>query len=540
MELRKKKLVGVIVFFLVVFAIGYIYLFTGAKIKNVSNDVIKGDEGTKSLVIYFTRQGEVPGGVDAVSSATQNSNKDKDGSDTKAAASMIQSLTGADMYQIYTDHYYRKSFAGTAATAWIEERLNLRPKLAEKPDNLDEYDTIYVGYPIWWFNAPMAIGSFLENYDLAGKTVIPFCTSQDNDINVSMDYIKDVAKGANVLDGYRIHGADMDDIAEWLHRIGVLNESNTENIERNTFMKTENSDKSYENGFIPDELEYIPDGYEVPADQQGSLQKITYNTWDSFTYDQRSQKLTKEAWVYIPYGYDENKKYDVFYLSHGGWSNETTIMGTDKDSHTFKNVMDHAIEDKKIKPLIIVLPTYNNTSEEDSGDYSLAIKLTDQFHNELVNDLIPAVESKYSTYAENVTKEGLKASRDHRGFGGFSMGSVNTWNTFRYCLDYFRYFMPMSGNYGKDGQYMANLVKKQGYTSDDFFIFSASGTSDFAYSALKAQIMSMAKDSDGMFKFANNETNGNLSFLEREGYEHDQKACDEYTYNGLRFFWNGH
>lgn len=51
-----------------------------------------------------------------------------------------------------------------------------------------------------------------------------------------------------------------------------------------------------------------PDGYEAPADQQGNLQKITYNTWESFTYDQKSQKLTKEAWVYVPYGYDENKK----------------------------------------------------------------------------------------------------------------------------------------------------------------------------------------------------------------------------------------
>ena len=269
-----------------------------------------------------------------------------------------------------------------------------------------------------------------------------------------------------------------------------------------------------------------------------SLQKITYDTWESFTYDQKSQKLTKEAWVYVPYGYDENEKYNVFYLSHGGWSNETTIMGTDKDPHSFKNVMDHAIEDGKIKPLIIVLPTYNNTSEEDSGDYSLAIQLTNQFHNELVNDLIPAVESKFSTYAENVTEEGLEASRDHRGFGGFSMGSVNTWNTFRYCLDYFRYFMPMSGSYSTDGQYMADLVRQQGYGSDDFFIFSASGTNDFAYHAFKAQIMAMAQDSDGMFRFANNETDGNLSFLERAGYEHDQKACDEYTYNGLRFFWN--
>lgn len=145
MKVRKKKRTVVIVILIMVVALGYIYLFTGTRIKNVSKDVIKGDEGTKSLVVYFTRQGEIPGDVDAVSSATQNSNKGKDGSDTEAAACMIQSLTGADMYQIYTDHYYRKSFAGTAATAWIEEKLNLRPRLAAKPDNLDDYDTIYVG-----------------------------------------------------------------------------------------------------------------------------------------------------------------------------------------------------------------------------------------------------------------------------------------------------------------------------------------------------------------------------------------------------------
>ena len=292
-------------------------------------------------------------------------------------------------------------------------------------------------------------------------------------------------------------------------------------------------------GVVPDELEYIPDGYDTPASEQGTLVKLTYDTWESFTYEEHTQKLTKDAWVYLPYGYSDKEKYNVFYLSHGGWSNETSLMGTDTDPHTFKHVIDHAIQDGKIKPLIIVLPTYNNTSEEDSGDYSLAIQLTDQFHNELVNDLIPAVESKYSTYAENTTPEGLKASRDHRGFGGFSMGSVNTWNTFRYCLDYFRYFMPMSGSYSTDGQYMADLVRQQGHDADDFFIFAASGTNDFAYSAFKAQIMAMGNDSDGMFTFANNESDGNLSFRAREGYSHDGKACDEYTYNGLHFFWNG-
>lgn len=316
----------------------------------------------------------------------------------------------------------------------------------------------------------------------------------------------------------------------------------TDNKEQSSVNNTSNISNTQSanlSGTVPDELEYIPDGYENPATQQGTLNKLTYDTWESFSYEQKSNKITKEAWVYLPYGYTDEEEYNVFYLSNGGWSNETTLMGTDDNPKSFKNVIDNAIQDGNIKPLIIVLPTYNNTSENDSGDYSLAIQLTNQFHNELVNDLIPAVESKYSTYAKDTTPQGLKESRDHRGFGGFSMGSVNTWNTFRYCLDYFRYFMPMSGSYTTDGEYMADLVRQQGYSSQDFFIFAASGTDDFAYSAFKAQIMAMANNSGGMFKLAKNESEGNMSFLEREGYKHDAKATDEYTYNGLRFFWNG-
>lgn len=316
----------------------------------------------------------------------------------------------------------------------------------------------------------------------------------------------------------------------------------TDNKEQSSVNNTSNISNTQSanlSGTVPDELEYIPDGYENPATQQGTLNKLTYDTWESFSYEQKSNKITKEAWVYLPYGYTDEEEYNVFYLSHGGWSNETTLMGTDDNPKSFKNVIDNAIQDGNIKPLIIVLPTYNNTSENDSSDYSLAIQLTNQFHNELVNDLIPAVESKYSTYAKDTTPQGLKESRDHRGFGGFSMGSVNTWNTFRYCLDYFRYFMPMSGSYTTDGEYMADLVRQQGYNAQDFFIFAASGTDDFAYSAFKAQIMAMANNSGGMFKLAKNESEGNMSFLEREGYKHDAKATDEYTYNGLRFFWNG-
>ena len=111
----------------------------------------------------------------------------------------------------------------------------------------------------------------------------------------------------------------------------------------------------------------------------------------------------------------------------------------------------------------------------------------------------------YSTYAEDTSPEGLAASRDHRAFCGFSMGSVTTWHTFEYCLDYFQYFMPSSGSLTTDGDYMASIVTDTGHDWDDFFIFAASGTDDFAYSSFRRQIEAMEEADGGVFRPADNE-----------------------------------
>lgn len=171
---KRKKWPFIMVVLVMLIGIACWYLFFGGRIANVGSEITAGEEGTRSLVVYFSRAGEIPDTMDAMASATPNSNQAAEGSDTEAAAKMIQELTGADLYQIRTERYYRSAFWGTAATAWIEEALNLRPGLAAQPENLDAYDVIYVGYPIWWFNAPMAVGSFLESYDLTGKIIVPF------------------------------------------------------------------------------------------------------------------------------------------------------------------------------------------------------------------------------------------------------------------------------------------------------------------------------------------------------------------------------
>lgn len=301
------------------------------------------------------------------------------------------------------------------------------------------------------------------------------------------------------------------------------------------FSKRKEEDMNEVNGIS--KLEKIPDSYRKECSQKGTLEKIEYSTWDSLTYEKRQTSLKKTAWVYVPYGYDQTKPYNIFYLSHGGWSDESTVLGTPSSPSELKNAIDHAVANKEMIPMLIVSPTYNNLSSKDSWDYSLALKLTGNFHNELVNDLMPAVEGKYHTYAETVDRKGFKNSRNHRGFGGFSMGSVNTWNTFISTMDCFRYFMPMSGNYTNDAGWLEQMVRNQGFGKDDFFIFSASGTDDFAYRALKEQIDRMIALKPAFFIDAKKSKEGNVLFLAEKGMRHDENAATMYTWNGLKCFW---
>lgn len=202
-------------------------------------------------------------------------------------------------------------------------------------------------------------------------------------------------------------------------------------------------------------------------------------------------------------------------------------------------MVDHAVQDGRMEPVVIVCPTYNNENPDDSDNYGLALRLTDNYHNELINDLLPAVEGKYSTYAEGTSVEELERSRDHRAFCGFSMGSVTTWHTFEYCLPYFRYFLPSSGDLTSDGQYMENIVTGSGYGPEDFFIYAMSGTQDFDYSAFSRQIQAMLDAPDGIFIEADNEKDGNLAYRVQEGNEHNGEAAMQYIYNGLVWLWKG-
>ena len=225
MKNRKKRKKGLIALTVIaaLLATAGIWMFGTSRIEATST-VVAGAPGTRSIVVYFTRVGETKAGVDAVSAATMNTNSDDPAlGGTEAAARLIAEVTGADRVQLLSTFYYRDSYAGTAARAFVERYLSLRPGVSGLPD-LSGYDTVYIGYPIWWFNAPMVVATFLEHADLAGKTVVPFCTSQDNDVDLSMDLIRNSAKGATVLDGMRLHGATAETVRSWLNDIGITTE----------------------------------------------------------------------------------------------------------------------------------------------------------------------------------------------------------------------------------------------------------------------------------------------------------------------------
>ncbi len=132
---------------------------------------------------------------------------------------------------------------------------------------------------------------------------------------------------------------------------------------------------------IPANLEKISKVDQMPIAQAGHLETLSYSTWESDTYALKKTPLTKQAIVYIPYALKENPEQplDVFFLMHGGWADQTTILGTPEHPDPFKNVLDHLMAEKRMKPMIIVCPTYNNLTDKDSWDYSLAIRLTAQY-----------------------------------------------------------------------------------------------------------------------------------------------------------------
>lgn len=216
--------------------------------------------------------------------------------------------------------------------------------------------------------------------------------------------------------------------------------------------------------------------YKTEIEQAGKVEKIEYN---SYIYDDNGVKTAdnkKYCYVYLPYGYDETKQYNVMYLMHGGGgSAESWIM--ESEGSTTKNMLDTMIAKKEIEPLIVVCATMYYQNDLKNGGSTV------NFKYELRNDLMPAVEGKYATYANKVTTmQSFRDSRDHRGFGGYSMGSATTYQSALIgALDYFSYFAPMHGGFINHNDVLDAVTKGEYKDYKINYILCCEGTLDSTY-----------------------------------------------------------
>ena len=281
----------------------------------------------------------------------------------------------------------------------------------------------------------------------------------------------------------------------------------------------------------------VPAEYKAAAQHPGAVERLDYATKD---YAGNGGDVQKTAYVYLPYGYDENDtetRYDILYLMHGwgGAAGEYFYMG----DGMIKNMLDHMIENGEIRPIIAVSATfYNENSDRDFGASEDALR---EFHRDFTNHLMPAVEGPFHTYAASTSLEDLAASRDHRAFGGFSLGSVTTWMEFCYDTDYIRYFLPMSGSswyYGTYGDfqtvrnvdYVQQIVEENDLNERGYFIYHAVGTED----VVKSQTLMMADEMlsrDGVFPPEH------YVFYQKAGGHHDFDAVQEFMFNALPLFF---
>ena len=243
--MNKKVITGVIVAVVVaIISIGGYYLLKSksttnspTETKQPEEEIKVGDDnstpnkdGKKSLVVYFS----VPETDDPNKKMTteeENSAIIVDGKvlgNTEYAAKLIKDFVQADIYRIEPKNPYTTNHSDLVSLAKEEQEKDVRPEIKTKISNFDDYDIIYVGYPIWWSDMPQILYTFFELYDFTGKTVIPFSTHGGSGLAGTVSTIKNKLTGANVIqNAFTISRNNMEqaptEIESWLKEINMIN-----------------------------------------------------------------------------------------------------------------------------------------------------------------------------------------------------------------------------------------------------------------------------------------------------------------------------
>lgn len=160
-------------------------------------------------------------------------------------AEWIQQRVGGDLFSIVAAEPYPSDYDACLDRAADEKTENARPELAEHLDNIGDYDIVFLGFPNWWYTAPMAVFSFIEEYDFSGKTIVPFCAHGTGGIAGGVrDITAALPDSAEVLEPLGVYREDIDqaqsEINEWLANLGFQEKTGetaeVENSERKVKM----------------------------------------------------------------------------------------------------------------------------------------------------------------------------------------------------------------------------------------------------------------------------------------------------------------
>ena len=145
---------------------------------------------------------------------------------TKGVAEHIANGLNADIYEIVPEEAYTDAdldYNDNNSRTTIEMNdPDARPAISGSVENMEQYDTVFIGYPIWWGEAPRIVSTFMESYDFSGKTIVPFCTSGGSGIGSSASNLERLTSGATWLDGRRLNGSDSQDtVMEWVDSLDL-------------------------------------------------------------------------------------------------------------------------------------------------------------------------------------------------------------------------------------------------------------------------------------------------------------------------------